>query len=133
MRTPNAVRNVAALAPGKGVRIVGPDGIHRILSADDAEPTPEPSAAITAKLAELDAQVRATVGIVAALAATVNAMAERAAAAITAIKTVADATTANQTHIERSLDALERTMAMPTKPVYDAKGLLIGARRVDKL
>ncbi len=131
MPLPDAVRNVAELAGGKSVRIAGPEGEYRLLPK--AAPDGDPSAA---KVADLEMQLRAMMGVVASLAATVAAISTKVdgvPAAVAALEATAKSINASQGEIKDGLCNLTRTLAMPTQPIYDAKGMLIGARRVAEL
>lgn len=122
------VRAVAALAPGKRVRVLAAGDAYELpLKPAPAriEP-PHPMEAVSKQLLERDAETRATV---AAVADVVARMGETAQAVQAAVADVAS----GQAQVARSVSEIADTMALPTKPIYDAAGKLIGAQRVRKL
>lgn len=81
------------------------------------------------ELARLDEQVRATVATVALLAERVQQLTEQLGSAIELVDTAA------RCHATFADDLAEfsRVLMLPVVPVYNAKGVLIGSRRVEKL
>lgn len=119
-------RALSALTTGKRVTVVNAKGeSHDLPLTNQAE--------AAEKLAELDLQIRSTMGIVASIAANLNEVVNRAAKVLSAVESAAQNVAADQAEVSRSIAALNATLAQPIQPVYSAKGILLGARRVAKL
>lgn len=128
MLSPNVLRAVAALAPGKRVTVLAAGKAYDLPLAPPrarVEP-PHPLETMSQQLLERDAETRATV---VSVAEAVARMGETATAMQAAVAEVAE----GQVQVARSVSEIAETMAMPTMPIYDAAGKLVGARRVKKL
>lgn len=125
MQPRDVVRAVAALAPGRRV-VVSAAGERYELPLKPApapiEP-PHPLEVLSKQLLERDASARATAAEVAA----------RADDAMNAVRTVVADVAAGQARVAQCVAQLAETIALPTEPVYDENGKLMGARRVQKL
>lgn len=128
MLSRNVLRAVAALAPGRRVLVLAGGDTHELPVKPPAPAVtpPHPLEVMSQQLLERDAETRATV---AAVADVVARMGETAQAVQAAMADVAS----GQAQVARSVSEIAETMALPTKPVYDAAGKLIGAQRVQKL
>lgn len=117
---------IEALAPGKRVTVINANGVsHALPNNDQAE--------AAQKIAELDLQIRSTMGVVASIAAGLNEIVVRVEKVLIAVESAAQNVAADQAEVARSIARLNATLAQPVKPIYDAKGILIGARRVERL
>ena len=133
MPLPDIVKRAADCARGNSVRVTGPRGSYHVLSAEENDAEPDPAAETAVKLAELDAQILATVGVVAAIAANVNEMAKRVEDALLSIKGVAETTASSQSAVARSAEQIATALSQPIVPVYDKRGKLIAAQRTKTL
>jgi hypothetical protein len=124
MQTPNVVRAIAALAPGKSVTVTTPAGItHELPLQTEPQPSAaDPLQAMSEQLLGRDAETRATVAAVAA----------RADETLNAVKSALVEVAAGHSEIAQSVSKLEGTLHMPVKPVYDRDGKLLYAQRVKK-
>jgi hypothetical protein len=86
--------------------------------------------AASATLQDVDSQIRASVGIVSALAASVNDNAKRVDSTLDAVVAAARHTEQSQARVAKSMEQLALVLASPTEPVYDERGILKGARRI---
>lgn len=119
MLTPNVLRLVAALAPGKHVTVVTSAGVeYRLPIEPEAVPpaAPHPIEVLSQQLLERDAEMRAAVESVAAVAGRADERTEQL-----------------QGLVRQSIDGQKRivdTLMLPVVPTkYDAAGRLIEARR----
>ena len=131
MPLPEHVKQIAAIAGGKRVRVVDAHGAVTILSASD-EPAVDPAAQTAARLIELDAQLRATIGIVASVAQHVNELVKRFESALAEVRTAVDAVAAGTDKVAKSADQLEAAFYTPVIPVYDKAGKIIAAQRIKR-
>jgi hypothetical protein len=126
MPAPEMLARIEALAPGKRVTVVNAQGeAHALPLAAQTE--------TAQKLAELDLQIRSTMGVVASIASGLNEIVARVEKVLSAVENAAQNVASDQAEVARSIARLNATLAQPVKPIYDAKGILIGARRVEKL
>ena len=142
-KLPDPLPQLRALSKltGKRVTVVNAKGeAHELPLAGQAE---------AAKvLADLDLQIRTTMGVVASIAANLNEVVNRAEKVLSAVdnelvnraekvliavESAAQRVVIDQAEVARSIAALNATLAQPIQPVYSAKGILLGAKRVAKL
>lgn len=120
------LRRIEALAPGKRITVINSNGqSHALPNNDQAE--------AAQKIAELDVQIRSTMGVVASIAAGLNEIVIRVEKVLSAVETTTKSVAADQAEVARSIARLNATLAQPVQPIFDSKGILIGARRVEKL
>jgi hypothetical protein len=84
-------------------------------------------------LLEVDSQIRASVGIVSSLAASVVESQRRADSTLDAVVAAARHTEQSQARVAKSVDDLASVLKMPVVPVFGDDGMLKGSRRVEKL
>jgi len=121
----NVLRAVAALAPGKRVMVLTAAGAHELpLKPPPAkvEP-PHPLELVSKQLLERDAEARSTI----------TAVAARADETLNSVKAAVADVAAGQAQVAQCVEQLAATLELPTEPIYDDSGKLIGAQRVKKL
>jgi HK97 family phage portal protein len=90
-------------------------------------------AAVSATLLDVDSQIRASVGIVTALASNVTESQKRVDSTLEAVVAAARHTEQSQARVAKSVDDLSATLKMPVVPIFDKAGMLKGSRRVENL
>lgn len=126
MPLPDAVRCVAACAPGKRVTVVTPDGkayALPIVPEPASIASPDPMTIAAKQLLESDAQSRALLESVGKNFAEVFARVDDSIGAVAV----------GQAQVAQSVAELSGTLHLSVKPVYDKAGKLIGAQRVKKI
>lgn len=127
MPSPNFLRAVAALAPGRRVTVLTRGNAYELpLTPAPAEVAPpHPMEAASKQLLERDAETRASVASVAEAVARIGETAAAVQAAVAGM-------VSGQSEVAQSVAKLADVMAMDTVPLYNEKGKLVGTRRVDK-
>lgn len=121
---PDAVRRMAECAPGKAVRVVTTEGAFAIGGGESNEPE-VPALSIKALQRE-QAQDREAIAQLKAAVANLEATIAAWESALAKVGNM-------QASLGASMTKMVEVMELPVKPIYDAAGRLIGARRVAKL
>ncbi len=130
MPLPDAAQRIAACHPGARVRVelIGGEVIQLPLQPKAVEPLPIDAEIV--RQIERDQKLSEALSELAALRQDLNAASARTDATIAQVLvTLSEKQAATVAHIEQ----LMALITQPVQPVYDANGLLIGARRVPKL
>lgn len=117
----NYARAIAALAPGRRVTLVvhGKAVALPATAAPPPVPQPDPLVVASKQLLERDAETRAAIA----------SLADRVGESVRAVDSVLGVVSAGQVELAAQVRELSGTLRLPVKPIYDAAGKLIGARR----
>lgn len=124
---PSSVKHAAGIAPRRQVRIVTPEGEHRVLS-DDAKPSEQDQnvkqiAELIERAAGLNEQLCANMAMFNAVAIDVRESQEQFKEAMANMK-------AAMSSVVASVESLERAFYAPVIPVYDDEGKIKAAQRI---
>lgn len=122
MQSPNVLRAVALLAPGKRVTVLAAGEAYELPLQPTPAPVepPHPLETLSNQLLERDAEIRATVAAVAA----------RADETLNAVKAAVGIVSAGQEEVVKSMNENTEALYQPVKPAYFKDGKLMHAQRV---
>lgn len=129
------IRAALEAAPGKDMRIVYRHGDYHVLdSKAPIPPRSEEDAEEEARiLGRLDSQLRSTMGLMAILSERLVAISDRLESSVAMVEQSAANQAKFAVQIEHLTAEFVKVMSMPIEAVFDAKGILVGAKRVEKL
>lgn len=130
MPVPEHVKGAAMLAKGRGIRVEGPDGVHRIGSRAESDAADDDIAERAAKLLEVDSQIRATLAMMAALAQSMNVMMERFESSLQENQAALDRVAARQEVMIEAMQNVETALYEPVMPLFHEDGRIKSAHRI---